>query len=47
MKKSNKKKWITPKLELMTHQNILGKEQVPVPEQNKTNTAGTATAIAS
>ena len=47
MKKSNKKKWITPKLELMTHQNILSKEQIPVPETNKTNTGGTATAIAS
>tara|TARA_B100000401_G_C52216570_1_gene443953 strand:+ start:341 stop:484 length:144 start_codon:yes stop_codon:yes gene_type:complete len=47
MKKRNTKKWITPKLELMTHQNILSKEQVPVPEQNKTSTGATATAIAS
>ena len=47
MKESNKKKWVTPKLELMTHQSILGKEQIPVPEVDKTNTAGTATAIAS
>ena len=47
MQKSNKKKWVTPKLELMTHQSILSKEQVPVPEQNKTSTGATATAIAS
>ena len=47
MKKSNKKNWVTPKLELMTHQNILAKEQIPVAETNKTNTSGTATAIAS
>ena len=47
MTKSNKKKWVTPKLELMTHQNILSKEQVFVPEQNKTGTDTTEIAIAS
>ena len=47
MQKSNKKKWVTPKLELMTHLNILSKEQIPVPETDKTDTSGLATAIAS
>ena len=47
MSKSNKKKWVTPKYELMTHKNILSKEQVAVPEQNKTRTDTSAIAIAS
>ena len=47
MSNSNKKKWVTPKFELMTHQNILSKERVAVPEQNKTNTGNLAIAMAS
>ena len=34
---AKKKKWIVPKLEKLDHNNIMGKENFPVPEQNKTD----------
>ena len=35
MKSANKLKWETPQIEVLTHDKIMGKENLPVEEVNK------------
>ncbi|MBO8240567.1 hypothetical protein HA152_07605 [Prochlorococcus marinus XMU1412] len=47
MKDEGIKKWVTPKLEILRHTEIMGKESFNVPEQNKTGTDTSAVSNAS
>ena len=38
MKKNKKLKWENPSIEILTHEKIMGKENLPVSETNKTAT---------
>tara|TARA_Y100000739_G_scaffold222008_1_gene223098 strand:+ start:51 stop:197 length:147 start_codon:yes stop_codon:yes gene_type:complete len=46
MKNNKKEDWIAPKLEILTHTKIMGKENFNVSEQNKTGTDTQAVANA-
>ena len=46
MKNHSLKKWVPPRLNILSHKEIMGKESFNVTEQNKTGTDTTAVALA-